>query len=244
MDVEESLKEFGLNEKETKVYLALIEMGISKVNEISEKSNIIRETTYGTLKSLAEKGLVSYVIKSGIKYYSCAEPEKLIHILKDKQKKIEEIIPELNKYKSFNYKKPKVEFYEGQEGLKTVYREIIKEKHNEIYSFLNIKEFSNALPFFARNISDERKKKNIKSFVLIDQSQESKEVMKRDKDEYRETKVLELVNDMKVGIYVFGENIAFFSFSQKEPIAAVIENKDISDAMQLIFKYFWKIAKK
>lgn len=240
MTIHDSLEEFGLNHKETKVYLALLEMGASKVNEIAEKADIMRETTYGVLKSLTEKGLVSYAIKSGIKHYSCADPEKLVQILQDKQRKVEEILPELKKFKNFSYKKPKVEFYEGSEGLKTVYREIIREPHKEIYSFLNLKEFSGVLPFFVRNISAEREKKKIKSFLLMDDSPQAKELQKRDKAEYRETKVLPLVNDMKVGIYVFGKSIAFFSFSQKEPIAVVVENEDIAHAMELIFKHFWR----
>ena len=244
MGINEALRAFGLNEKETKVYLALLEMGISKVNEIAEKADIMRETTYGILKSLAEKGLVSYVIKSGVKYYSGADPEKLIQILKDKQKKINEVLPQLNEFKKYTYHKPKVEFYEGAEGLRTVYREIIREPHKEIYSFLNMKFFSTILPFFAHQISEERKQKKIKSLLLMDDSPQAKEVQARDKKEYRETKVLPLVNDMKTGIYIFGKSIAFFSFSQKEPVAIVIENEDVAKALESIFKHFWAEQKK
>ena len=243
METEEALKEFGLNEKEIKIYLALLEIGISKVNQISEKADIMRETTYGVLKSLAEKGLVSNVIKSGIRYYSAAEPEKLIQILKDKERKINQVLPQLKEFKNYSYKKPKVEFYEGQEGLKTVYRQVIREKHKEIYSFLNLKFFESALPYFRYKISNERKEKGIKSLLLMDDSPHAKELRKSDKKENRETRFLPLMKDMKVGIYIFGNSLAFFSFSQKEPVAVVIENEDIAKSMELIFKHFWEEKK-
>ena len=244
MNAEDALKNFGLNEKEIKIYLALLEIGISKVNNISEKADIMRETAYGILKSLKEKGLVSHVIKSGVMYYSAAEPEKLIQILKDKEKNINEILPQLKEFKKFIYKKAKVEFYEGSEGVKTVYREIIKEPHKEIYSFLNLNIFSRLLPYFAHQISTERKEKRIKSLALVDDSPEAKEVTQRDKKEYRETRISKIVKDMKAGVYVFGNSIAFFSFSQKEPVAVVIENEDIAKSMELIFKHFWDESKR
>ena len=37
MNTQQALKEWGLNEKETKVYLANLELGQSKVNEIAKK---------------------------------------------------------------------------------------------------------------------------------------------------------------------------------------------------------------
>lgn len=244
MGVEESLKEFGLNDKEIKVYLALLELGSSRVNEIASKAKIIRETTYSILKSLTEKSLVSYSIREGVRYFSALDPEGLLLILKDKQKKIQESLPELNNLKKFSYKKPKVEFYEGVDGLKAVYRATIRGEHKELYAFLNGHMVRKALPYFSYNITKERMAKGIKSFVLADNSPESEEIQKADKKEYRETRILKLINDMKGGIYLFGNSVAFLSFDQKEPMGIVIENETISHELNLMFKHFWSEGKK
>ena len=78
---EQILKEYGLSDNEIKVYLASLSLGTSKVNEISKKADLLRTTTYEVLKTLVEKGLVSYVIKSGVRYFEAAYPNKLINIL-------------------------------------------------------------------------------------------------------------------------------------------------------------------
>ena len=83
-----TLEQFGLRQNEAKVYLASIELGSSKVNEISKKAGIIRETTYGIINLLLQKGLMSYVIKSGVKYFEAAKPQKIKQILKFKKMKI------------------------------------------------------------------------------------------------------------------------------------------------------------
>ena len=55
------LTEIGLNEKQAKVYLAVLELGGSKVTEIAALSKVHRVTVYDILKSLMEKGLVSSI---------------------------------------------------------------------------------------------------------------------------------------------------------------------------------------
>ena len=65
----EPLKDLGLSDKEIIVYLAGLEIGLSSVSGYSEKANLPRTTTYDLLKSLKEKGLSSYVIRSGVKYF-------------------------------------------------------------------------------------------------------------------------------------------------------------------------------
>ena len=90
----EILKEIGLNENEIKVYIILLRLGSSKVNEVYDKTKIPRSFIYEVLKSLIDKGLVSYVIKSGIRYYEAAKPLKLKEILKKKESKLDFITQE------------------------------------------------------------------------------------------------------------------------------------------------------
>ena len=57
--IEKLLKNSGFLDKETAVYLAILEMGRGTVAEISRKACINRSTGYVILDSLAGKGLVS-----------------------------------------------------------------------------------------------------------------------------------------------------------------------------------------
>ena len=53
------LEEIGLNEKEAKVYIAVLELGEGSASEIAKKSEVNRATTYFTLENLMKIGLVS-----------------------------------------------------------------------------------------------------------------------------------------------------------------------------------------
>lgn len=53
------LEKIGFGKNEAQVYLALVELGQSSVNEIAIKSGIYRRTIYDSLKNLMEKGAKS-----------------------------------------------------------------------------------------------------------------------------------------------------------------------------------------
>ena len=55
----EELKKIGLSENETRVYLALLELGGSTAQEISKKAGVKRATTYVQLEALMKFGLVT-----------------------------------------------------------------------------------------------------------------------------------------------------------------------------------------
>ncbi len=96
MELTKALKEYGLSDNEIKVYLALIKLGESAVQKIAKNSGLPRTTCYHLLESLEQKGLVGFVMKDSRKYFSPAQPSKLVENLEEKKKIIEEIIPELD----------------------------------------------------------------------------------------------------------------------------------------------------
>jgi len=126
MEIIQSLKKFGLSEKEGNVYLSCLELGETTATDISIKSSLPRTLVYDILERLISLGLVSYNIKNSKKHFITSEPQELLRILKEKEESIKEILPnlkELQKLKSV--KRPKVEIYEGKEGMKTIMDNIL-----------------------------------------------------------------------------------------------------------------------
>ena len=95
MELIKTLQEQGLSEKEAKVYVACLELGDTTAGDVTVKSKLPRTLVYDLLSKLIEKGLVAYVIKNNIKYFKASEPQQFIKTLKEKQKGIEEILPQL-----------------------------------------------------------------------------------------------------------------------------------------------------
>ncbi len=83
------LEEFGLNDKEAKVYIATLELGQSSAADIAKKSGVHRATTYFTLESLMKMGLVSASSEEKVQTFLPEDPAQLKNILIKKQQELE-----------------------------------------------------------------------------------------------------------------------------------------------------------
>lgn len=239
--IEENLKEFGLTEKESNVYLALLKLGTALVQDISKKAGTYRTYTYEILKSLKEKGLVSYVIKSGKQYFEVAEPEKLLNILKEKERKIKRILPELKQVYKSSIEKPKVEFYEGKEGLKTILDDLTREK-KEILVYGSTKKQLGLLDFYFPNYIKRRVKDRIKIKVISEKSREALKIHKKDKEELREMRFLPPEIEFPTSTNIYGNKVAIISL-EKDIVGVIIEDKNIADTQRDVFNLLWGITK-
>src|SRR3989344_6923982 len=240
---EQILKEYGLSDNEIKVYIASLSKGTSKVNEISKKAGLLRTTTYEVLKSLVEKGLVSYAIKSKGRYFEAANPNKLVRILEEKKEKIKSILPELEFLKQSVTEKPTIELYEGKEGLKTILDDIIKTKPKEMLQLGSAKIFE-TLNFYFPQWIKRRIKARIHAKILQEKTPAIEELRKNDKKELREIKFLPKGFKINTHTQIYGNKMAILTLNKEELVGIIIENKDIVETQKSLFWELWKIAKR
>ena len=81
----EELKQAGLTENESKVYLALLDLGPSLAGQISRKAGLHRRTVYDTADMLAKKGLIGYILKNNRRLFQASNPNRILEIIKEKQ---------------------------------------------------------------------------------------------------------------------------------------------------------------
>ena len=74
MEVQKVLEKLGFSPNEIKVYLTLNDNGSNKAGRISKLAQIDRSSCYNSLKSLIEKGLVTYVISANRKVFRPVAP--------------------------------------------------------------------------------------------------------------------------------------------------------------------------
>ncbi len=128
----EILEEIGFSKGEVKVYFALVELGQITIGPLSKKADVTPAKVYPILDKLIRKGLVSEVIKSGTKYFEAASPKRILDYLNEKSKKVEEqkkeikeIIPMIEEKRKLSRDVSKAEVYQGFEGIRTLYNEIL-----------------------------------------------------------------------------------------------------------------------
>jgi sugar-specific transcriptional regulator TrmB len=153
----ELLEEIGLTKSETAVYLALLELGSSSTGKIVEKSKVASSKIYELLEKLIQKGLVSTVTKSGVKYFESAPPKRLLDYMQEKksnlekkEKELEYIIPQLELKRSLHEIESETQVFKGMKGAKTAFDDILqsskKDDEIQILSFSDVsKEFQDFL---------------------------------------------------------------------------------------------------
>lgn len=234
------LKKIGLNSKEAEIYIELLKLGNSKVNEIAKRLNLPRTTIYSILNSLLQKGLVFYTIKSGIKYFEAVDPKRVLKIEEEKIKDLKSIIPNLEKIKKTVEEKPEIEIYEGIEGIKTILENILKIKPKEIL-VIGCDEIFKTLEFYFPHWNKKRIKEKIFCRILQEKTDEiNKEIKLKNKTN---DKIKFLLKDIKINTmtYIYSENVAFLTMNKEKLIGVIIKNKDIAQTQKELFELIWRL---
>ncbi len=242
METKSVLKEFNLSDNEIEIYLACLKIGLSSVIRISELTGIPKSTCYDLLNSLILKGLISQVFKENTKYFVATDPEFLLENLREKQKKLREILPKLNALKKSAYQKPRVSLYIGKEAIKTIYGEVEKTK-KDFLVLGNFSLFHGFFEWFSDNFIKKRVAAGIKCRMIAEDSKMARDVKAKDKSELRMSKINTMMNGQKAECYIFGDKVAFLVFSKGETIGTIIENKEIADLQRTFFEEMWKNTK-
>jgi len=122
----DELKAVGLGDAEAEIYLILLQIGEGLGSEIARRARISRPHVYGILDKLLARGLASYVVKHGKKYYKPADPEKMHELVKEREQALENLLPRLKELYGAIRPRTRIEIYEGKEGAKTLLNDIIR----------------------------------------------------------------------------------------------------------------------
>ena len=99
------LEDIGLSAAEIKVYLTLLELGPSTSGPIIDKSKLQSSVVHRVIKTLIEKGLVTFVKIGKDKQYQATSPENILNYVDLKRKRLAEILPEEHR-KTFSLPAP------------------------------------------------------------------------------------------------------------------------------------------
>ena len=240
------LRKIGLSEGEIKVYSALLDLGVTSVNNIHEKVGIDRRNIYDILNKLIERGLVSYTESDKKRVFKISDPEKILSYVEEKKtnldnikKEIEKIVPEMKE--KFNQKNDEIfsEIFRGSEGLKAVWDDMLNYK--KIYWIGSGSYAPERYPAFFKDWNKRRKKKKVESYHLY-RYEKWKTAQKSWftgarvlPPEFSGNPTVTVIYGDKVAQMLLGKNIQVF----------VIESKELAENYMRYHKYLWdKVAKK
>ena len=241
--IENIFQEFGLTQYETKVYLALIELGESSTGKILSKANINSGKIYQILESLRKKGFVSVIIKDGIKKYTPTEPNEILEFFNKKRGEIDEqenmfknILPELTKKINNSKEKVHLEVFTGYNGMKKAF-----DKEINLYkksSCLRINGVTNYYKFpkkfvnyFQFHIFQKREKSKVEVKKIIDE--------KAKNNPYEKQAKIKLLKYSSIITFNTIEDLIIISVWSEEPLFLTIESEEMAKAFRENFYLLW-----
>lgn len=249
----DELKKIGLSENEAKVYLALLELGSSTVQQIAQKAAIKRPTAYVQLESLMKQGLVTNFEKEKRAFFRAEDPEYLKKVVEKNKKQAEEetavlekILPDLGKLFLTAGERPRVRFFEGVEGVRSMQNEYLKSgsQSGMIVNILSADNFFKFFPQHAEEYTPQRVKRGIRS-KLIYTSSRGPFLKNSDDASLRESRFIPPDEFPFPGdITIYGDFTAFSVLREPAPFGIIIESKEVADSMRALFDKTWEASQR
>jgi predicted transcriptional regulator len=247
MEIDQSLASLGLDDKEVRVYKALLEHGIANPATIANSSGVKRSTTYVVLEDLEEKGFAFEVPKENKKRYRPRPPEAIFEKKEERLKEAKEALPKLQALEKEGDTKPHVLFFEGEDGIRDVFDYKLEEMAGkELPNFMctmdqeTVDEFDN---FTAYNKKLKELDISERGISPIDPSLPAiQEHRQMDEEFNREVIELPLEKfNSEVSMEIGDGWVKIYDFDNLQ--ALVIENDAITDTWRQIFELLWKNLK-
>lgn len=255
MPMDELLKQFGLDESEAKVYVALLELGPSTVTDITNKAGVTRTHGYIILEKLGLYGLVTRTKDGGKKMKYLAEhPRSLVQYVKNNKnnwerriEKAEALLPDLVAlYKVHD--KPVVRYQEGVRGVESMFEEAL-ESTSEILAVTDVESWQDpAFWEWAKAYNRERNRRKVSERILLLDTPQGRAWIQN----YRPTRFTTyrwIAREQAKGLLEFGGELNIYGSrvliglpKKAQRFSAVIESNVLANILRSMFEIVWGVA--
>ncbi|MFA5855011.1 MAG: helix-turn-helix domain-containing protein [Candidatus Gracilibacteria bacterium] len=242
------LTDLGLSKKEATVYLSTLRTGSSGISTIAKRAMMSRSTTYNILHALKLKGFVKLAKRTNVQYFSPIKPQEIVDVLTAQKEELSEkmalvktFLPQFEAIRNPAAETPKVSLYEGINGIKQVYEDILKCKNKETFAAVSLDNISPRIKkWLIQSFTPRKIKRKIRSTMLIG-SKQANSYRKLDKKHLRKTcTVPDKKYPFEVEIDVYdGDKTAFISFDEKELMGVIVESPKIARSIKSLLEIAW-----
>lgn len=236
------LKKLGLSEKESAIYMDLLENGTSSITDIVDRTRLHRPEVYRFLPLLVEHGFVAETRAAKRRFYTAESPENIRHLLESLERDVDSLLPELIGMHARTEKRPNVRYMEGRKAITFVFDDIVNtlKKGDVFYRVSSERDVARANSYLSPDYREKRDRKELERYVIMseNQSMEKKPRMERElvtiPPEYDE-----FTDDVQMIVYA--NKVAFIEYNTEATI--IIENSFIAEFQKKLFKLLFKALK-
>lgn len=244
--LKKALEQIGLGQKEVQVLLVLLEHGPMLASAIAKTAKLNRTTTYGLLKELGGRGLVSQVKKEGATRYQSIAPELLPQYIERRRdelgaskKEVEDALPQIKLLRAKGKALPKVQFFEGKEGVEQAYEDTLENNKGKVlYDITGIDAaYGNLDPKFVQYYLEKRKKLGIRATYIVPKTENAFKAAQDDEKYIRKAVFIPPQFTFETEISIYDNKVGIFSYAKENPVALIIEDDTIAHTMKTLFDY-------
>jgi len=244
-----SLKELGLGDMEADLYMVSLKLGPSRISDIAKHLGISRPNVYKVIRSLEKHALVRYSEKD--KYsrsFMVESPSLVLEALRKRKVRLSKIdeglaleMPDLLATYHQGTGETKIRVLKGKEQYIKVFQQSVEEESREIQFFGSAGDF---IHFISWRVENEwiakRMKRDVRIKVLILPGETAETLRRKDKDELRETRILQVEQAFRSSFMLYGNKLVFWQ--PEAPLAVVVEDRYIVEMMRETFRILWEAS--
>jgi HTH-type transcriptional regulator, sugar sensing transcriptional regulator len=227
------LQNLDLTKTEIKLYELLLSLGEVPVQNLIKESKLKRPTVYKALYSLEKKRLVTKrdVLKKI--NFQASPPAKLLELAENKyenlnrtKESLQALLPQLSSSYILSTEKPIVRMFEGVQGLKEIYLDILKDKQPG-YSIMQNEDIDEELDDWLINWFTSRRVRAKMPLKMICSANEKNgaEFKKRDLITRRFSKVVPIkLFPFQHEVTIYGNKVAFIHYKKNSHLIGVMIN--------------------
>ena len=242
-DLEEILEVIGLNDKEAGLYLAALNFGDAPMSKLAKQAGIKRSTAYQIFKSLEKRGIMGSFKMRSSTHFAAMSPDVLYTMRKKELGDFAAALPQLKALETKKGKKPKLSFFEGQEGYQLAIEDSLKKPGNVLRHIGSLAETHNTLgkKYDLEYYIPKRIKQNIQINCLYFRDIEKLIGMRDHPKEFREVRYLPDTFLFKGSTLIYDNKVLIVSGAE-EMMTVVIESETIAEAEKQKFDLLWELV--
>lgn len=244
--LEKTLKELGLSAKEAAVYKLVLLSGSVSASQLGRELSLPRQTVYSLLEKLVAMRAVAQSDREGVRQFS-ADPESLLAIIREKKQRLdgeqaalERELPEIlasKRRKVRNF--PKVQYYEGDDGLLRLFESILtyyKTSGDKEFRGYGVNKIGTPLAGYLHDFVKKCYKMGVNTKLMIGRGPDDFYDKSAGKKLGRDVKRLDM-DEQNAGAYLVGGRLYLFSYTDN--VGVMIENETIIKLLTAVFDAQW-----
>lgn len=237
IDSKGMLKQLGFSDLAEQVYFALLKKGSCSIVDLAQLTGKHRPAVYKVIPELLTSNLVSKLTKGKRVVYKAESPAVLSVLSKNQIEHMNSTLPILLETFHNKDKKPKISFFEGKEGISTVYEQLVSstKKEGAIYRYESPKDYKRNKRYYPTLYWKRAGASgDIEKYVITNQKTHEK----RHKNLNRLSKAVTVPFEDNITQLIGNDKVIFIDYDTEAAI--LIENERFANFQRNIFKMLFE----